>query len=174
MNIWKVLEPIKVMIRMIFNRAILDTINNSTDIQLLKVSIMEGEVKDQIERLEDYGFTSVPKSGSEVLLGFIGGNKNQGIAIRVGDSRVRLKSLDAGEVAMYHESGTYIKLNKTGGIEISSSENVTIKNSGTIMLGSDTLNPGGNGGDGVVTGKCNCAFTGAPHPIASTNVMAKL
>ena len=38
-----------------------------------------------------------------------------------------------------------------------------------VDLGADVL----NALDGVVTGACNCAFTGAPHPIVSLVVRAK-
>lgn len=105
MSIWKLLEPLKTRIRMILNRALLEAIDDSKSMQLIKVTVMEGEVKDLVERIQEYGFTSVPRKGSEALVGFIGGNKDQGIAIKVDDSRVRLKDLPDGSVAMYHYSG---------------------------------------------------------------------
>jgi len=44
-----------------------------------------------------------------------------------------------------------------------------------VHLGEDGLLPGHGGlpgAPGVVTGQCNCAFTGAPHPVFSSVVKA--
>lgn len=167
-QIQRLLEPLRVSIRMMLSRAIVNVINDSTNMQLMQIEVLSKEIKDDVERVQNYGFTSVPKPGAEAFVGFINGNKDHGIIIAVDDSRVRLKNLEAGEVAVYHESGTYIKLKEDGSIELNSNKDINIIQSGKIQLGGDAL----TALDGVVTGACLCAFTGAPHPDKSSKVLA--
>lgn len=169
MSLQKLLDPIRNKIKMVLGRAIINLVKDSTPIQLVQVSIMKDELKDDVERLNDYGFTSVPRPGSEALICFINGNRDQGIALKVDDSRVRIKNLKSGEVAVYNFKGTYIKLDDVGNIEISSEGDVVIKKAGVIKLGGDILLPTA----GVVTGEAICPFTGVPHADFSSVVLAK-
>jgi len=128
MNFAKLLEPIKNRIRMILNRALVVMVNDGTPIQLLQISIMKDEVKSGVERLQDFGFTSNPKSGAETLVAFLNGNKDQGIIIKVDDSRYRKKNLDPGNSAMYNSEGVSIHLEGKK-IKITGMDDVEIGNS---------------------------------------------
>ena len=167
-QIHRILDPLRVSIAMLLSRAIVNVIKDSTKMQLMQIEILNKEIKDDVERIQNYGFTSSPKPGAEAFVGFINGNKDQGVIIAVDDSRVRLKNLEAGEVAMYHESGSFIKMKADGSVEINSKKEVILNQVDTIKLGGDSL----TALDGVVTGQCICAFTGAPHPDKSTKVLA--
>ena len=82
--------------------------------QTLQVSLLADESKDAVEHFEPFGFTSCPKSGAEVLAAFIDGDRSHGVVIAVADRRYRVKSLKAGEVAIYDATGAIIKLTETG------------------------------------------------------------
>lgn len=82
--------------------------NSASKLQSLQLRLMAGEVKDNVEHLEPYGFTSCPQSGAEALAGFIGGDRSHGVVIMVSDRRFRLKGLKPGEVAVYSDEGDCI------------------------------------------------------------------
>lgn len=152
-QISRFLEPLRTRVRMIVQRAIVSLVNDTTAMQLIQVSILRGDVLSRVERVQNYGFTSNPENGSEAVVVFINGNRDQGLAIVVDNTEVRKKDLQPGEVAVYHKSGSY----------------VLMKADGTIELSDTPLTPLA----GVVTGECLCAFTGAPHPDKSSKVFAK-
>jgi phage baseplate assembly protein V len=72
--------------------------------QRLQVTLLAGEIKDNLEHFQPYGFTSAPMLGAEALVQFLGGNRGHGIATVVSDGRSRPRTLNEGEVAIYHSS----------------------------------------------------------------------
>lgn len=83
------------------------------------------ELHEDTEVLEQYGVTSVPPDGSTGVLLCPGGDTAHDILIAVGDSRVRLTGLGAGDVALYvgegpggGEGARVILRAETGDIEV--------------------------------------------------------
>ena len=79
--------------------------NSASKLQSLQLRLLAGEVKDNVEHLEPYGFTACPLAGAEALAGFIGGDRSHGVVIVVADRRFRLQGLKPGEVALYTDEG---------------------------------------------------------------------
>jgi phage baseplate assembly protein V len=130
----------------------------------MKISLLKDEIKDKVERIQNYGFTSVPPSGSEVLVVCLGGSKDQMIVIAADNSSIRKKDLSGSDSCMYREGGDFILLSSDS-VKIFSSKKVIV-DCADVVLG------GASGGAGVVTGQCICAFTGAVHPDVSAKVKA--
>lgn len=74
-------------------------------LQTLQMRLTAGEVKDDLEHFEPYGFTSHPKPGAEGVALFLGGDRSHGVVVCVADRRFRLKELQPGEVALYTDEG---------------------------------------------------------------------
>ena len=72
--------------------------------QRLQVTLLAGELKDGLEHFQPYGFTSAPLPGAEALVQFLGGNRGLGVATVVSDGRSRPRTLNEGEIAIYHAS----------------------------------------------------------------------
>lgn len=118
-DIKRLLEPIKRKIYLIIGRAILTAIDNSEGTQKIQVTGMKDEVGTGIERFQNYGFESYPKPGSaEAVIGYINGNRDQGIALVVHDRGYRPKDLIEGETMMYHLDGNTKVHIKEGVVEI--------------------------------------------------------
>lgn len=79
--------------------------HSASKLQSLQLRLLAGEVKDNVEHLEPYGFTACPLAGAEALAGFIGGDRSHGVVIVVADRRFRLQGLKPGEVALYTDEG---------------------------------------------------------------------
>lgn len=130
----------------------LSSVKESTGIQTVQVTI-NGEVHDGVERLQNFGFTSYPKKDAQLVVSFIGGNRERPVVTVIDDGNYRIKLVE-GEAAIYNAFGNVIKLSADG----------------TISLGDDSvLAPTA----GVVTGECIDPFTGAPHADKSLIVKAK-
>lgn len=95
-------------VMMMFARGVLRGVTDTSARQQLQVELLKGELRDGIERMQDYGFTSHP-TGGDVAVAFIGGNREQGIVLVVDDRRYRL-NLQPGEVALYDDLGNSVQL----------------------------------------------------------------
>lgn len=123
-------------VMLMVGRCVLQAANDAAGIQALQLSGLEGELIEDAERMQDYGFTSVPFPGAEAVLVFPGGLRSHGLVVAVGDRRYRLKGLQDGEVAVYDDLGQQMVL-KRDGIRIATSLKVEIE-APEVTLTADT------------------------------------
>ena len=72
--------------------------------QLLQVGVLKDELSDQTEHFQPYGFTSVPLENMDALIHYVTGDRSHGIVSVVADRTSRPRTLEEGEVAIYHSS----------------------------------------------------------------------
>lgn len=108
------------------SRAVLRRVDDSKRMQLVQLTALEGETRADIERVQQYGFTSVPKEGAEAVAVFPGGDRSLGFVIATDDRRYRLTGLQAGEVALYTDQGDKVVLERGGTIRVTASTKVVI------------------------------------------------
>ena len=143
-SVVKLLEPIKRRIALLIGRGIVSLTDDSKGVQRLQMTLLAGETRDKVERLQDYGFTSRPLSGSEAVVLFPNGSREYGLVIAVEDRRYRMKSLEEGEVAIYTDEGDAIHLKRGGTIEITAAAKVVVKTA-AVELGDGALEKVVNG-----------------------------
>jgi phage baseplate assembly protein V len=161
----------------------------TSKMQTLQIKLLSGEVQDDVEHIEPYGFTAHPHAGAEHVTLFFGGNRSHGVTIMVADRRYRLQGLAEGEVALSDDLGQKIHLTRNGividgagltmtiqniddlNVTAAGAVNVTAGGKATVTADIIELN-GGGAVKGVVQKDCICAFTGFPHPQASATVKA--
>ncbi len=115
----KIIEPAWRAIQGIVMRAVLDSLDDSSDFQICKVQVLNGETQE-VERLETFGFTSHPLPSSEAVLVFVGGNRDHGFLISIGDRATRPKDQGIGSSTQYDASGSQVYLDGVGNAEIKS------------------------------------------------------
>lgn len=94
-------------------KAVIRKIFDNSGRQAAQVEVTKGELIDDVERMQDYGFTSnPPAAGTDALMMFFGGDRSQGIIVRMENRSFRLKSLESGEVAMFDDLGNVFKLGR--------------------------------------------------------------
>lgn len=103
--ILKVTAPIKRRIMLAIARGVIQSVKDTTGLQQMKLDLLADETIDRLDRVQNYGFTSVPKVGAEAVVLFLGGNRDHGVIIAADDRATRLKSLSPGDAAMYTTSG---------------------------------------------------------------------
>jgi len=99
-------------------RCVVSLVNDSLKMQTVQAQLLKREVRDGIERFQNYGYTSKPHPGAEGVVLFVGGNRDHGLCIAVDDRRYRLTGLADGEVAIYTDEGDKIHLKRGREIEV--------------------------------------------------------
>jgi len=119
--------------------------------QSLQMRLTAGELKDNAEHFEPYGFTSNPLAGAEVLTAFIGGDRSHAVVLVAADRRYRIQSMKPGEVAIYTDEGDKVHFKRgriidieTGTLNIKATtavnfETPVINQTGQIISGGDQL-----------------------------------
>lgn len=102
------LKEIGNRVMMMFGRGVLRAVTDTGPRQQVQVELLKDELRDGLEHMQNYGFTSHPQGG-DVAVAFLGGNREQGIVLVVDDRRYRIPLL-AGEVAIYDDLGNKIEL----------------------------------------------------------------
>jgi phage baseplate assembly protein V len=113
-DLGRFLNPLKARVANMVARGVLARADDSTTLQTSQLTLQEGEVRDGLERFQNYGFTSFPRAapadgrGAEAAVIFVGGRRDHGLVIAIDDRRFRLKNLEEGEVALYSDEGDSI------------------------------------------------------------------
>ncbi len=134
-NMKKMLEPLQRRVMSMIAPAMITGVDDSKAIQTLQIQLGKNEVREGVNRVQQYGFSSHPLAQSECAVMFVGGNRDHGLVIAVDDSRYRLKNLAQGEVALYTDEGDVIHLKRGNQIEIKSTASVTINAPETTITG---------------------------------------
>lgn len=113
-QIEKLMAPLKRRILLMVGRAVLHAVDDSLKLQGVQITALKGEVLDNVERFQNYGFTSHPHPGAEAILLALGGIRNHSVVIAIDDRRYRLKGLTEGESALYDDQGQVVYLKRNG------------------------------------------------------------
>jgi phage baseplate assembly protein V len=121
--IQKITAPLARRISLMIGRGIVRLVNNAGGRQLLQVSLLADEVRDNVERFQNYGMASFPFPGAEVVAGSVGGSRDHLIVLVVDDRRYKIELVE-GEVALYDDLDQKVHLTRSG-IEVESPTKIT-------------------------------------------------
>ncbi|ECF0258981.1 phage baseplate assembly protein V [Salmonella enterica subsp. enterica serovar Agbeni] len=106
-------------LRLLVDRAVVRMVSDSFGRQNLQIQSLADATNDDVERFQNYGFSSVPPVGSEAIILSVGGRRESLVAVAVEDKTCRPQGLDPGDVCVYHQDGlSSIILKKGGKIEV--------------------------------------------------------
>lgn len=97
----RMIAPLRRCVALMVARAVVQMVNDAPRMQELQISLLSDEMRDRVERFQNYGFTSHPHPGAEAAVVFVGGSRDHGLVLAVDDRRYRFKVLAQGEVAIY-------------------------------------------------------------------------
>ncbi len=129
-------------------------VDSARKLQALQMRLTAGEIKDNLEHFEPYGFTSNPLAGAEGVAAFIGGDRSHGVLLVVADRRYRIQALQPGEVAIYTDEGDKVHLKRGRVMEIDT-QTLNIKAATAVNIDTPTLTVTGqieSQGDQVAAG----------------------
>lgn len=128
----KLMGPMARRIGNLLSRGTIAAVNAASKMQGLQVRLLAGEVKDNVEHFEPYGFTSNPNAGAEVIAAFFDGDRSHGIIVVAADRRYRITGLATGEMAIHDDQGQKVHLTRTG-IVIHSAQKVRIEAADIVL-----------------------------------------
>lgn len=109
--------------------------DDSKTAQLLQVKLNDSETRDDTPRIAEFGFTSRPPLGSDVLIVFLGGDRSKGVVVATAHQASRPTNLLEGEAMVYDFWGKSIYLTKSGGIIVDAKGTpVTVNNATTVTI----------------------------------------
>lgn len=130
--IFKAIALLRVRLANLVVRGLIRVVDDSKKLQIVQLSMLEDEVRDDVERVQNYGFTSVPKAGAEAIAVCVGGRREHALAIVVDDRRYRIRNLTSGEVAVYNHTGAKIVFKANGDIEVTPQSGQKLKVLGSV------------------------------------------
>lgn len=150
-DILKIMHPLRQRVANMVARGNLERVDDAKKMQLVQLSLLESETRDEVERVQNYGFTSVPEQGAEAAVVFVGGKRDHGLVVAIDDRRYRVKNLESGEVAVYDKSGSKIVLKANGDIELTPSSG-KVKLTGDLEVSGAVAVAGDIDSDATITG----------------------
>lgn len=128
------IAPLQRRVMLAIGRGTLGPVDDADGLQRSQVKLLAGEVRDNVERIQPYGFSAVPLPGADVLVVCIGGNRDHPVIIGADDRRHRPTGMQPGDVCIYsNQTGHKITLKADRTIEIEGDE-ITIKADTKITL----------------------------------------
>lgn len=143
------MERIINRLKSILARGIIQLVNDEGGRQLCQVTVLAGEVKENVDRIQQFGFTSNPPAGTAAIIGFIGADRGKPVILGDNNPEERKKGLNAGESAAYDAFDQYIYLKNDGSIEIQTNGLLTIKSADKVFMETELLEVTG----GITTGE---------------------
>lgn len=162
----KLTAPLARRVRLMVRRGVVKLVYDDPKMQELQLALFNGEIRDGVERWEDYGLTSRPHPGAEALVLALGGESGHSVVVKVGDRRYRVTGLAGGEVCLYDDQGQRVHLKRGKEIAISGCDLLTATVGVKALIDcpetetTGNLKVGGNltvDGSGTITGALSSA-----------------
>ena len=151
----RLLERLSRRMRNIVARGVISLVRDAHKWQSTQLELLDGEVLDDAERAQQYGFSSVPHAGAEAVVLFVGADRSHPVVLAVDDRRYRVQALKNGEVVIYTDEGDRIHLKRERTIEVTTrhfvvkaEDDVQVETAST-RFATGALAFGGQGGGAV-------------------------
>jgi phage baseplate assembly protein V len=137
------IAPLKWRVEGMIAKAIVQAVSESSQLQVLKLTV-GSETHDGVESIQPYGFTSCPPVGSQAVVVFIAGRRDNPLVVACDDGRVRVKC-QPGDPAMYNNSGAIVRLQPGGKVAIGNDNTELLDLLHRLMTAVETgiVSPGG-------------------------------
>lgn len=115
----EVFDHLYARITMLFGRGrVTGPVDDSGTVQMMQVQMSGLEVADERYRVAEFGFTSNPPIGSDVLALHIAGDRTAGAVIGTNHQPSRPTGLQPGESMLYSQDGKHVYITASGGIAV--------------------------------------------------------
>lgn len=111
------IRPLATRVANVAARAVVQMVDDSMKLQLLQLTVLQGEVIDGAEHFQSYGIAGVPPAGSEALVVFPGGDRSHPLVFAVTHRGSRPTGGEPGEMTVYNGlTGAKLMFTKDGDI----------------------------------------------------------
>ena len=103
---YRLLAPLARRLRLMVGRAVISAIADGGKVQAAQVRLLDGEVRDGVEVLMQYGMASNTPGQPEGLYFSVGGDRDHGVMVATADRGSNRPDLAAGETVVYTDEDT--------------------------------------------------------------------
>lgn len=129
------MESIFRRIQMMFGRGRVTYVDDSGPVQKVQVRLSGLETSDGRLRMMEFGFTSNPPDGTDVLALHISGDRSAGTVFATNHQKSRPTGLQPGESKLYSQDGKYVYMTASAGITIfANGQNVVINGAANVTV----------------------------------------
>ena len=122
-------------VQLVIGRGRVTFSDDSGNVQRYQVRLGQLEIRDSTARLAEFGFTSRPPVGSDVVVLFPAGDRTNAVVVATGHQETRPRGLQEGESQVYDQWGKYLYFTKDGGIVVEAQGTpVTVNNATTVTI----------------------------------------
>lgn len=107
-------------------RGVLTGLTLNVRVQRADAEALAGEAVQDMELMQQFGFTSAPPDGAQLILIPLGGRTSAAVVVATEHGAYRLQLNAQGEAALYNQWGDYVWLREGGEVEVVASTKVTI------------------------------------------------
>lgn len=108
-------------------RGVISALQDGPACQVAQIAGLSDELRDGVERFQEYGMSSVPPIDTEVVVVHIGGDRDHPVVIATESRRYRSVAHESGDVCLYDTTGSTVWLRPArNGIYVSSSGDVRL------------------------------------------------
>ncbi|GEM_PF-6751014 len=100
----RLLAPLRNRIILLIRRAVIESVTDDNPVQAAKITLFEGECREGVERMQEYGLSTVPLPKCKAIVLFVGGECAHGVITATDDRDYRPRKQKPGDVMMYTAS----------------------------------------------------------------------
>lgn len=120
-------------ILLLMARGTIALVDDGSSVQRLQVRLNALELIPDVPRYAEYGFTSNPPAGTQALVAFKNGDRNDGFVIATSNAKYRLTSLASGEMAIHDDRGQSVYLSAAGIVVNGGGNPITLTNAPEVI-----------------------------------------
>lgn len=144
------LRPLWRRVQSMVGRGLITRVDDGEGLQRLQVTLLKGEVRDDVQVLGHYGLVSRPLEGGEALILFLQGNPDHGIAVATDDRNRRPQDVEPGESGLWSVHGTEVRLKANGDVLVRVASGAKLEVLGDARLVGEVTVEGGVNATGDV------------------------
>lgn len=100
----RLLEPLRRRIALMVRRARIALVNDANPVQTMQLEMFKGECRDGVERIQEYGLSTVPLPGGQAIAASMDGECGHEVVVSTDDRRYRPSKQNPGDVMLYTAS----------------------------------------------------------------------
>jgi len=120
-------------------RGAITLVDDTQKVQKLQVRLNALEVIPDVPRFAEYGLTSNPPTGTQAVIAFKNGDRNDGIVIATSNAKYRMTALATGEVAIHDDKGQSVYLSAAGIVVNGGGKPITFTNAPEVIADTPVL-----------------------------------
>ncbi|CAN7422613.1 phage baseplate assembly protein V [Paraburkholderia hospita] len=126
-------------ILLLMARGAISLVDDTKSVQTLQVRLNALELIPDVPRYAEFGFTSNPPDGTQALVAFKNGDRNDGFVIATSNAKYRMTGLASGEVAIHDSRGQSVYLTDAGIIVNGGGNPITFTNAPEMIADTPLL-----------------------------------